>query len=117
MTKGRYTQRQIDIIEGKIPEAEIITAEFTRILKYANEVGDQDVIDIIQPIRDHRAKIRKSHEQKDVFKYSQRHYDRIVITVPKGTREKLKGLAQERNLSVNSLLTLAIQTYTNIQIK
>ena len=117
MTRERYTPRQIDIIEGKIPDSQIITAEYTRILKFANEVGDQDVIDIIQPFRDHRAKIRKSHEQKDVFKYSQKHYDRIVITVPKGTRDKLKALAQERNISVNSLLTLAIQEYTNLPLK
>ncbi len=117
MKREKYTPRQIEIIEGKIPDSEIITAEYTRILKWAKEVGDEDVISIIQPYRDARAKIRKKNEQKDALKYAQRHYDRIVITVPKGTREELKAFAIKNGTSLNGLVLRSIEHYTGIGTK
>lgn len=117
MTRERYTPRQIEIIEGKIPDSEIITAEYTRILKWAKEVGDEDVAKIIQPLRDNRTRIRKANEKKDAQKYTSRHYDRIVFTVPKGVREKLKDFAAKNNISVNGLILQAIEQYTGIAKK
>lgn len=117
MTRERYTPRQIEIIEGKIPDSEIITAEYTRILKWAKEVGDDDVTKIIQPLRDNRTRIRKSNEKRDARKYTDAHYDRIIFTVPKGLREDLRKYAKKHHTSVNGLILQAVEQYTGISKK
>lgn len=40
--------------------------------------------------------------------YSRENYDRIQLVTPKGTRERLKTIADKRGLSVNALLNLLI---------
>lgn len=107
MTENRYTPRQLQIIRGEIPSNEIITAEYTRILKWAKEVGDDDVIEVIQPFRDERTAHRKRVDQKNINLYTTRHYDRITCFFPKGMRDQLKAYAKENGTSVNNIIVSA----------
>lgn len=108
MTESIYTPRQLEIIAGKIPDSDIITAEYTRILKWAREAGDDDVVAKIQPLRDERQKRRNAKQQKCVTKYSANHYDRIPVTLPKGYRDLIHEAAEKENTSMNRFILAAI---------
>ena len=52
-------------------------------------------------------KISKA-QQKAVQKYVAKNYDRFVVTVPKGERDKIKSAAALADMSVNSYIVSAI---------
>lgn len=108
MTEERYTPRQLQIIRGEIPDKEIITAEYTRILKWAAECGDNDVIEIIQPFRDERKKRAARNQYAHVTKYVARHYDRIQVLFPSEHRDTLKKIASENGVSLSRFCVMAI---------
>lgn len=47
-------------------------------------------------------------QQACVNRYMSTHYDRINLTVPKGTKEKLQAHATRQNESVNAFINRAI---------
>lgn len=47
-------------------------------------------------------------QQKSVNKFVKNHYDRINVTFPKGKKDELKQIADNMNLSVNSLITKSV---------
>jgi len=53
--------------------------------------------------------VRKS-QQKCVNKYIDTHYDRINLTVPKGTKERIQTAAQINGESVNAFINRLIDT-------
>lgn len=53
--------------------------------------------------------VRKS-QQKCVNKYIDTHYDRINLTVPKGTKERIQTAAQANGESVNAFINRLIDT-------
>lgn len=53
--------------------------------------------------------VRKS-QQKCVNKYIDTHYDRINLTVPKGTKEQIQSAAQTNGESVNAFINRLIDT-------
>lgn len=44
-------------------------------------------------------------------KYNKKAYDRILVTIPKGDKEKLKAAADARGVSVNALIVAEIKKY------
>ena len=48
-------------------------------------------------------------QQKAVNKYMKENYDRINVTVPKGTKEAIKAHAESRGESVNGFISRAIK--------
>jgi len=48
-------------------------------------------------------------EQKEIYayrnEYNSRKYDRISFFVPKGTKDKIKRVAQSKGVSVNKYIT------------
>ena len=52
-------------------------------------------------------KISKA-QQKSVQKYIANHYDRILVTVPKGKREIIKEAASKEGKSLNAFILQAI---------
>ena len=53
--------------------------------------------------------VRKS-QQKCVNKYIDTHYDRINLTVPKGTKERIQTAAQVNGESVNAFINRLIDS-------
>lgn len=47
-------------------------------------------------------------QQKAVQKYVQKNYDRIVLTIPKGEKDKIKAHAESVGESVNGFVKRAI---------
>ena len=47
-------------------------------------------------------------QQKAVHKYVKEKYDRIGLTLPKGSKDRIKAHAEERGESVNGFVTRAI---------
>lgn len=48
-------------------------------------------------------------QQKAVQKYVKNNYDRIVLTVPKGERDKIKEYAESKGESMNGFIVRAIR--------
>ena len=48
-------------------------------------------------------------QQKAVNKYVKNNYDKILVTVPKGDREKIKAAADAVGESVNSYIKKAVE--------
>ena len=44
-------------------------------------------------------------------KYNKKAYDRILVTIPKGDKEKLKAAADAQGVSVNALIVAEIKKY------
>ena len=51
--------------------------------------------------------IRKSQIDA-VTRYTAKHYDRMVVTVPKGERDKVKEAASHQGESMNTFIVTAI---------
>ncbi len=49
--------------------------------------------------------------------FSKEKYDRVIITVPKGERERIKALAEAQNLSVNALYAKALAHFEQTALK
>lgn len=47
-------------------------------------------------------------QQRAVNKYMKEKYDRVNLTLPKGTKDKIKAHAEGRGESVNAFITRAI---------
>ena len=47
-------------------------------------------------------------QQKAVNKYKKANYDRVEITLPKGSKEQLKAHAEKHGESVNAFVSRAI---------
>ena len=47
-------------------------------------------------------------QQKAVRKYKENNYDRLEISVPKGQKEAIKGIAQAQNETLNGFVNAAI---------
>ena len=52
--------------------------------------------------------IRKS-QIKAITKYEHNHYDKICIRLPKGTREKVKDMADKAGESMNEYIVNALK--------
>ena len=52
--------------------------------------------------------IKNDANRRAVAKYKKNHYDQIVLTVPKGEREKIKQYAAGRGESLNGFICRAI---------
>lgn len=50
-------------------------------------------------------------QQACVNRYVSSHYDKIILTVPKGQRDRYKALAARLGLSVNQLFVQAVEHY------
>ena len=50
-----------------------------------------------------------------INQYSKERYDKLLILVPKGDRERYKELARARGMSLSELARAAIDAYTNGQ--
>ena len=48
-------------------------------------------------------------QQKAVNKYVKNNYDKILVTVPKGDREKIKAAADAAGESVNAYIKKAVE--------
>ena len=48
-------------------------------------------------------------QQKAVNKYMKENYDRINVTLPKGTKEEIKAHAESKGESVNGFISRAIK--------
>ena len=48
-------------------------------------------------------------QQKAVNKYMKENYDRINLTVPKGSKEAIKAHAESKGESVNGFISRAIE--------
>ena len=48
-------------------------------------------------------------QQKAVNKYMKENYDRINLTVPKGSKEELQQIAADNGQSLNAYINQAIQ--------
>ena len=48
--------------------------------------------------------------------YAKQAYDRIAYTVPKGKRAVIKSCAEQRGVSVNQLITHALETMYKLDL-
>ena len=48
-------------------------------------------------------------QQRAVQKYVKNNYDRVVLTLPKGKREKIKKYAEMEDKSMNAFIIQAIE--------
>lgn len=55
-------------------------------------------------------------ENKYKQEFLKENYDEIKLRIPKGNKQTLKQLAQLKNISVNQLITEAIENYYHIDI-
>lgn len=53
--------------------------------------------------------------QRAVNKYVANHYDRINVTFPKGTKERIKNVAEANDESVNGYITRLV--LADVQLK
>ena len=49
-------------------------------------------------------------QQRAVNKYMKENYDRVNLTLPKGTKDKIKVHADQRGESLNAFINRAIET-------
>ena len=61
----------------------------------------------IEMTEEEKKKVSKA-QQKAVNKYVKNNYDKILVTVPKGDREKIKAAADAVNEPVNTYIKTAI---------
>ena len=47
-----------------------------------------------------------------IAQYTKDNYDKIVITAPKGTKERWRKQADERNMSVSQMAIKAVDEFT-----
>lgn len=47
-------------------------------------------------------------QKKAVTKYTRENYDKILVTIPKGEREKIKAAAATAGMSMNAFIVEAI---------
>lgn len=52
-------------------------------------------------------------QQACVTRYVSAHYDKITLTVPKGSRDRYKSLAAQLGISVNQLFVQSVENYIN----
>lgn len=55
-------------------------------------------------------------QQACVNRYVSKHYDKITLTVPKGSRDRYKALAAKLGVSVNQLFVQAVEQYISDHI-
>lgn len=55
-------------------------------------------------------------QTKYVTDFIRENYDQVMLKIPKGGKDKLKSLAKLKSLSVNALITEAIENYYHITI-
>lgn len=48
-------------------------------------------------------------QKKAVTKYTRENYDKILVTIPKGEREKIKAAAEAAGMSMNAFIVDAIR--------
>lgn len=48
-------------------------------------------------------------QKKAVAKYTRENYDKILVTIPKGEREKIKAAAEATGMSMNAFIVDAIR--------
>lgn len=48
-------------------------------------------------------------QKKAVTKYTRENYDKILVTIPKGEREKIKAVAETAGMSMNAFIVDAIR--------
>lgn len=48
-------------------------------------------------------------QQKAVQKYVKNNYDRVVLTLPKGRREEVRGYADALDMSLNAFIIQAVE--------
>jgi uncharacterized protein (DUF1778 family) len=48
-------------------------------------------------------------QKKAVTKYTRENYDKILVTIPKGEREKIKDAAESVGMSMNAFIVDAIR--------
>lgn len=48
-------------------------------------------------------------QQRAVNKYMKENYDRVNLTLPKGTKDKVRAHAESRGESLNAFITRAIE--------
>lgn len=54
---------------------------------------------------------------KYVNDYNAEHYDRILVALPKGYREKLKAAAQAQGVSMTELIRSAIDSNLGVETR
>lgn len=52
-------------------------------------------------------------QQRAVQKYVKNNYDRVVLTLPKGKREEVRGYADALGMSLNAFIVQAIEEKTS----
>lgn len=50
-------------------------------------------------------------QQQAVNRYISKHYEQIIIRIPKGERDRYKALAARLGVSVNQLFVQAVERY------
>lgn len=48
-------------------------------------------------------------QKKAVTKYTRENYDKILVTIPKGERERIKAAAEAAGMSMNAFIVDAIR--------
>lgn len=48
--------------------------------------------------------------------FNRQNYDRIGVQIPKGKKALLKAYAEKQGISVNALITQAVEEYTGIPL-
>jgi len=59
-----------------------------------------------------RASEEKQYKRQNEF--NKMNYDRIVLVLPKGSKEKIKATAAEKHLSVNAFIAELIRRELNL---
>lgn len=48
--------------------------------------------------------------------YARRHYDSILLTMPKGAKDQIRALADEQGISVNRYIVEAVESRSGLKL-